>query len=279
MLFRCQHHTFELKNRIVLMGILNVTPDSFSESGLNFNPGKAIESGLKMIEDGADIIDIGGESTRPGAAPVEADEEIRRVLPVIDGLRKHTDIPISIDTVKSEVAQPAVEHGANIINDISGFHRDNQMKHVARERKTGCVVMHMRGTPAMMQNQVCYVDMIGEIKDYFQETLLMLTENGIGLEAICLDPGIGFSKTAEQNLFLIKNLSEFLTLDQPLLLGPSRKSFIGKTLAIDDPQERMWGTAAAVSCGIVNGASVIRAHDVREMRQVCDLTKAIINAS
>lgn len=263
---------------IRLMAILNVTPDSFSDGGLHFDPADAIRAGLQMVGQGADILDIGGESTRPGAPVVSADEEASRVVPVIAGLREVCDIPISIDTTKASVARAAIDAGAGIINDISGFERDPNMISLAAESAADCVVMHMRGTPQTMQQHLDYDDLVGDIRNYFASRIAALRAAGVADSAIILDPGIGFAKSAEQNLVLIQRLAEFADLGFPILLGPSRKSFIGRTLGIDDPNERVWGTAASVAIGIANGATIIRVHDVPEMRQVCDLAKAIIEA-
>ena len=276
MIFRYRNRSINLTDHTLLMGILNVTPDSFSEQGLNFCPQTAVKNALKMVRDGADIIDVGGESTRPGADPVTAQEEIGRILPVVRELRKASGVPLSIDTYKAEVAAVALENGADIINDISGFHREPAMKDVAKKYQAGCVVMHMRGTPKTMQMNVVYDDIVTELVDYFTQTIATLSESGIGKEYICLDPGIGFSKTVDQNLFLIKNLPVFSQLGRPLLVGPSRKSFIGNVLNIENPSERRWGTAASVSCAIYGGAKIIRVHDVKEMRDVCDMTDAIL---
>ncbi len=278
MIFRCRQRYFDLSDRALMMGIINVTPDSFSEKGLNFSSDNAIEAARKMIADGVDIIDIGGESSRPNAAPVSADEESSRIIPVIEGIRRFSDIPLSVDTWKAEVARKALNSGVEIINDITGFHRDMNMVEVARVNQAGCIVMHMRGTPQTMQQLTDYQDLIDEISTYFEESIAMLTMAGIGMDQICLDPGIGFSKTTAQNLLLLKSLALFHYLQRPLLVGPSRKSFIGNTLNIDDPQQRDWGTAAAVAWSIAQGSHIVRAHNVAAMRQVRDLILAIQNA-
>lgn len=277
-IFRFKDHTVDLNKNVLIMGILNITPDSFSEDGLNFNPEVAVKNALKMIREGADIIDIGGESTRPGANPITEQEEIRRVLPVLRELRRQCEIPISIDTYKSEVARIAVRNGADIINDISGFQRDKDMKNVAKEFGAGCIVMHMRGTPKSMQSDLNYHDIIAEIIDFFHQSTTMLLDAGIERDYICLDPGIGFSKNVDQNLYLIRNLPIFIQLGWPLLLGVSRKSFIGKILKIDSPADRIWGTAASLCYAIYQGVKIVRVHDVLEMRQLCDMTSAILEA-
>lgn len=279
MTFSFSGQTLDLRSRVLVMGILNTTPDSFSDGGDHFAPTTAIANGLRMVKEGADILDIGGESTRPGAVPVSLTEELRRVIPVIRGLREKTKAWISIDTVKSEVARAALDAGANIINDISGFHHDPEMVNVAAATDCGCIAMHMRGTPQTMQQFLDYTDLIAEMNTYFSATLRYLQDAGITADRICLDPGIGFSKNVEQNLVLIQRLNEFLVHGRPLLLGPSRKSFIGKVLRIDQPKQRLWGTAAAVASGIIQGARIVRVHDVAPMREVADLAAAIATAT
>ncbi len=278
MLFRTKNQHFELERRVLVMGILNVTPDSFSEEGLNYDAGAAVAAGLAMEAAGAEILDIGGESTRPGAEPVAESEELRRVIPVIEELHQRTDVALSIDTSKAGVARKALAGGAEIVNDISGLHHDPEMAGVVGESGAGCVLMHMRGTPQNMQQFTVYRDLFGEINDYFRDTIELALVAGVKEEQICLDPGIGFSKTAGQCLELINHLDLFAGHGRPLLLGPSRKSFIGKTLGLEDPKQRLWGTAAAVAAAILRGARIIRVHDVAEMRQVCDLALAIAAA-
>jgi dihydropteroate synthase len=230
-----------------------------------------------MIAAGADMIDVGGESTRPGAPAVAAKDEIRRVVPVIQTLAAETSTPISIDTQKAAVADAAIQAGARIINDVSGFQRDPEMKHVARDTGAGCILMHMRGTPATMQQFTDYNDLVSDICDYFHALVDNAVAAGIARETIMLDPGIGFSKTAEQNLELIARLQRFRELGRPLLVGPSRKSFIGRILDLPNPAARAWGTAAAVAVSVYNGADVIRVHDVAEMRQAALVAAALRN--
>lgn len=276
MIWRFGEHQFDLQRQALVMGILNVTPDSFSEAGEHYDPAAAVAAGLAMADAGAHILDVGGESTRPGAAPVDAAEECRRVVPVIRELRAATDRLISIDTTKADVADAALAAGADIVNDISGLTQDPEMITVTRQHGAGCCLMHMRGTPQTMQRHTAYDDLIGDIHGYFRDRLAVLEAAGIPPERVCLDPGIGFAKTAEQNLLLINALDRFLDLDRPILLGPSRKSFIGRVLQLDDPRDREWGTAAALAVGMARGARVLRVHDVAAMRQVTDLTMAIL---
>ena len=278
LLFRFRDREWHLGRETLLMGILNVTPDSFSDGGLYAAPESAVEHGLLMARQGAQMIDVGGESTRPGSAPVEAAEEIERTVPVIRELARSLSIPISIDTWKAQVAEAAVAAGAVIVNDVSGLHRDPGMIEVLKRTGAGCVMMHMRGVPATMQTFTDYDDLIEDIAAYFEETLDAAAAAGVERERFMLDPGIGFAKTAEQNLELIAGLARFRSLGRPLLAGPSRKSFIGALLPGAAPGERVWGTAGAVACCVLHGADVVRVHDVEEMRQVAAVAAAIRNA-
>jgi dihydropteroate synthase len=260
--------------RPLIMGILNVTPDSFSDGNLYSDPQRAIDRALEMVAEGADIIDIGGESTRPGSASVPAEDELKRVIPVIAGLAGRTPCPISVDTWKSPVAQAAMDTGAAIINDISGFTFDPQMAAVAARTGAGVVLMHTRGTPHSMQDDTVYADLIGEVIHSLRRSLALAGESGIEQERIAVDPGIGFAKTAAQNLEILRRLREFTSIGLPLLAGTSRKSFIGKTLNRDTGQ-RTLGTAATVALAVQGGADILRVHDVREMRDVADMAHAI----
>ena len=276
--FKTAHRSIEINNKTLIMAVLNVTPDSFSDGGSYSSVDIAVEKALEMIKLGADIIDIGGESTRPGAEAVSLEEELKRTVPVIKALREKSDVLISIDTTKAAVAQQAIDAGADIINDISAFKIDPAMKDVALKTGAGAMLMHMRGTPQTMQNDLHYDDLIGEIKNYFSDIIGDLEEAGIKKQKLMIDPGIGFSKNVEQNLQLVKHLDQFLDFDVPILLGTSRKSFIGKVLNLSDPAERIWGTAASISIGICKGAAVVRVHDIDEMKQVATLTDAILNS-
>ena len=276
--FKTAHNTIEIKNKTLIMAVLNVTPDSFSDGGSYADVKTAVKNAMQMVEQGADIIDIGGESTRPGAEKVSQETELKRVIPVIKSIRELSIVPISIDTTKSEVARQAIAAGADIINDISAFKMDPEMKNVALETGAGAMLMHMRGTPQTMQANLHYDDLLGEIKDYFKETIEELLSLGISKNALMIDPGIGFSKNAEQNLEIINKLDQFLDFEVPILLGTSRKSFIGKVLGLENPAERIWGTAASIAIGISKGAAVVRVHDIKEMKQVSMLTDAILNA-
>jgi dihydropteroate synthase len=258
------------------MGVLNVTPDSFSDGGRFLDARSAVEHALAMARAGADIIDVGGESTRPNAAPVSAEEELRRVVPVIERLhRQRGAFVISVDTTKAIVAEGALAAGARIVNDISALRFDPRMAGLVRERGAGLVLMHMQGTPQTMQQHPHYVDVVGEVRDFLRERLDAATAAGIAAESIAIDPGIGFGKTVQHNLQLLARLEVLGGLGQPLLVGVSRKSFLGKVLGKERPEERIWGTAAAVAWSVAHGANIVRVHDVDEMRQVVQVIEAI----
>lgn len=262
----------EFGKRTYLMGILNVTPDSFSDGGRFFEQTDAALHAFQMIKDGVDIIDVGGESTRPGAESVSIEEELRRVIPVVRKIRQKSGVPISIDTYKSQVAVEALKAGANIVNDISGLHFDERMSEVVAQSGASIVVMHIKGTPKDMQAGPAYEDVVKEVYDYLSQAVETARKNGI--EQVMIDPGIGFGKTLEHNLALINRLGEFRKIGVPVLIGVSRKSFIGKIL--ETPVEaRLEGTAAAVAASILNGADIVRVHDVREMRRVALVADAI----
>jgi dihydropteroate synthase len=260
--------------RPLIMGILNITPDSFSDGNLYNEPQSAIDRALEMAAEGADIIDVGGESTRPGAAPVSTEDELRRVIPVIAGLAGRTSCPISVDTWKSPVAHAAIDAGASIINDISGLNLDPQMAAVAARTGAGMVLMHTRGTPQTMQHDTEYSDLVGEIIHSLKQSLAMAGKAGIERERIAVDPGIGFAKTAVQNLEILRRLREFTGIGQPLLVGTSRKSFIGTELNRETGQ-RILGTAATVALAVQAGADILRVHDVSEMRDVAHMAHVI----
>ena len=265
------------KRETLVMGIVNVTPDSFSDGGKFFSPEVAISHASKLISQGADIIDIGGESTRPGAEQVSESEELKRVIPVIEKIR--TDNPtilISIDTTKASVAKHAVEAGADIINDVSGLSFDNNMIGIVESFNIPVVIMHMKGNPQNMQLNPEYKDIVNEILDFFKMKITIAIQSGINRSMIILDPGIGFGKTVEHNFELLSRLNEFNVLELPIMIGPSRKSFIGITLDLP-PEDRVEGTAAAVSAGVMNGASIVRVHDVKSMKRVVRIIEKVRN--
>lgn len=271
---RCRKRTLTLGKRTLLMGVLNVTPDSFSDGGLFFDKEKAISHGLRLVEEGADIIDIGGESTKPGSKPLELEEELRRVIPVIKSISAEVDVPISIDTYKSTVAQKAIEAGAEIINDISGLNFDPSLAKVASKEDTPLVLMHIRGTPETMQKNVHYDSLFSEILQYLKDSIQRAESAGLDPRQIIVDPGIGFGKTVEDNLLIIKNLHEFRILGKPILLGTSRKSFIGKILNAE-VGERMEGTLSSITVGVLNGANIIRCHDALQTKRAIAVADAI----
>jgi len=257
------------------MGILNVTPDSFSDGGLHFAKSAAVDRAMMMADEGADMIDIGGESTRPGSEPVPLEEELRRTIPVIEALAGKVKIPLSIDTYKAEVARKALNAGASIVNDISGLRFDPAMVEVASAHKVPVIIMHIRGNPKNMQANPVYEALIPEIMDYFRISVRSAVKLGISEDMIILDPGIGFGKTFEHNLEILNNLQEFTLLRKPLMVGPSRKAFIGKILGGAPAVDRVDGTAAAVAISIIKGANIVRVHDVKEMAKVAKVADAI----
>ena len=260
------------------MGILNVTPDSFSDGGLFSSQGKAIEHGWRMADEGADIIDIGGESTRPGSASVPVSIELKRVIPVIEGLVKKTKIPISIDTKKSRVARLAVDAGVEIINDITALNGDKDMVKTVKETHVAAILMHMRGKPGNMQKgNLDYDNLMGEIVCYLKKSSDKALKAGVKRDCMVIDPGIGFGKTSEDNYKIIRNLSELKALGMPIMIGTSRKSFIGKITG-DKPSDRMEGNAATVAAAIMNGCHIVRVHDVAAMKKVAAVADAIVHS-
>jgi dihydropteroate synthase len=272
---QCGNKKLDLSSRTHIMGILNVTPDSFSDGGEFYQPEQAIERGIQMAEEGADIIDIGAESTRPGAEPISTEEELQRLVPVLEGLLKKVDVPISIDTYKSSVAEMALKAGAHIINDISGLRFDPQMKDIVAKYRVPVVIMHIKGEPRNMQQNPYYDDLIGEIYGYFDESIRIAEGAGIKRENIIVDPGIGFGKRLMNNYEILRRLYEFQGLGCPILIGPSRKSFIGKVLDLP-PDQRLEGTIAAVAIGIQNGAHIVRVHDVKEISRACRIIDLLV---
>ena len=265
------------KRETLVMGIVNVTPDSFSDGGKFFSPEVAISHASKLITQGADIIDIGGESTRPGSEQVPESEELKRVIPVIEKIRIiYPTILISVDTTKASVAKHAVEAGADIINDVSGLSFDNNMIDIVESFNIPVVIMHMKGNPQNMQLNPEYKDIVNEILEFFKMKIKIAIQSGINRSMIILDPGIGFGKTVEHNFELLSRLNEFNVLELPIMIGPSRKSFIGITLDLP-PEDRVEGTAAAVSAGVMNGASIVRVHDVKSMKRVVKIIDKVRN--
>ena len=270
---RCRDRVIPLDHAAV-MGVLNVTPDSFSDGGLWLDPKAAIKHALDMVADGASIVDVGGESTRPGAAPVSEEEELRRVIPVIEELTVESDVAISIDTRKPEVARRAVEAGACIINDTGGETADPGMNAAAAETGAAIVVMHSRGTPETMRSLARYENVVEEVGSFLQRRADELEQAGVRRDAIAVDPGFGFAKTPKQNLVLLNRIDELLGLGYPLVVGTSRKSFLGALLDLPE-SERLEGTAATVAWAVGRGAQIVRVHDVKEMFRIVTVTETI----
>jgi dihydropteroate synthase len=275
----------ELGSKTCIMGILNATPDSFSDGGRFNTFEKAVNQGLKLAKDGAHILDIGGESSRPFAEPVSEQEELDRVIPVIENLSRQIDIPISIDTVKSGVAREAINAGASMINDISAFEKDPEMAKLAAKKNIPVILMHMKGTPETMQVDPDYEDLMLEITNYLEQRADYAIKKGIQKKNIILDPGIGFGKTVEHNLVLINHLKKIVALGFPVLMGPSRKSFIQNILSQKEKKKigadnikTEYGTLAAVSASIMNGAHIVRVHDVEKVKSFTSIIDSIRNA-
>ena len=269
----------QLGIRTLVMGILNVTPDSFADGGRHFELDRAVAAGLQMAADGADIIDIGGESTRPGAEPLPADEELRRVLPVVERLRAETSIPLSIDTYKSVVAREAVARGAALINDVSGLQYEPDLGTVAADTGAAIVLMHTRGRSRDMYDLATYSDPPREVAEELRQAVARAQRAGIARDAIIIDPGLGFAKRAEHSYAVLSGLEQLAALDRPILSGPSRKSFLNAALGERSPDQREWGTAAAVAASILAGAHIVRVHNVPAMVDVARVTDRIREAA
>lgn len=268
---------WDCAKRTRIMGILNVTPDSFYDGGRYRDPHIAVRHGRRLADEGADVIDVGGESTRPGADPVDLEEELRRVIPVIERLKDRIEQPVSIDTRKAEVARRAVRAGAGMVNDVSGLTADPEMVDAVASAGVPVVITHAAGAPADMQRNPGYQDTVGEIVDWLGARIEHAVAQGVRRSRIIIDPGIGFGKRLSDNLLLIRSLASFQDLKRPILIGPSRKSFIGRVLDAGE-DDRMEGTAAAVALGVANGAGIVRVHDVGEMGRVVRMTDAICRA-
>jgi dihydropteroate synthase len=274
---RLPSRTLVLGERTLVMGVLNVTPDSFSDGALYFNPDAAVARALEIERAGADILDVGGESTRPGSQGISVEEELRRILPVLEKIRGRLAIPISVDTSKAEVAEAAASAGAEIINDVTALDGDPRIADVARRRKLPLILMHMRGEPRTMQKKPFARDILRDVTTGLRKALAMAHRAGIAKSQIILDPGTGFGKSYEQNFELIVRLPELARLGYPLLVGTSRKSFIGRALGGVPEAQRIWGTAATVAASIFEGAHIVRVHDIAEMIQVARVTDVILS--
>lgn len=267
-------HSLDLGKRTLVMGVINVTPDSFSDGGLYFQKERAIEHGLRLAQDGADIIDVGGESTRPFSEEVPLQEELDRVVPVVEALSRASQVPVSIDTCKAEVARQALKAGASIINDISALRFDPDIISVAAEAGIPVILMHMQGTPGNMQNNPFYQNLVPEILDFLKLAVDRAVSGGIKNDMIIVDPGIGFGKTVEHNLEIIRELGQFRVLGRPVLLGTSNKTFIGRLLN-KEPHERDTGTMATIAAGVLNGADIVRVHNVKKAVETVRIVDAI----
>lgn len=277
MIWKVRGQSLDLTQRALLMGIVNVTPDSFSDGGSFLDPRAACKQGLKLVEEGADILDIGGESTRPGSHSVPLEEEIQRVIPVIERLRRETKALISIDTNKAPVAQAAMDAGADIINDITGLRGDENMPRVVSQSGAGVIIMHMKGTPRTMQDAPAYQDIMSEIGDFFRQSVALALSFGIDPMSIALDPGIGFGKTPEHNRQLLAGIGSFAKTGHPILIGASRKSFLGWLAGSTAMEDRFWPGVATTSLCRERGARIFRVHDVKPHHDALRMTEAILN--
>jgi len=269
------NHTFIFPRKTLIMGIVNVTPDSFSDGGLFFNTNRAVDHALKLVDEGADILDIGGESTRPGAASISVKEELNRVIPVIDKLSKQSEAIISVDTHKPVVAEEAINAGASIINDIGANNNNSKMWNVISSTKAGYICMHMQGSPESMQKNPFYEDVISDVCNFFQERLNSFEEHGISAEQIAFDPGIGFGKSLKHNIELMSQLNKFNVFQRPVLIGASRKSFIEKLLGTP-VEKRLPASLTCATWAIMQGSQIIRAHEVAETVQAVRMAEALI---
>lgn len=275
--WKVRDYALDLSSRTLVMGVLNVTPDSFSDGGLWLDPNAAVERGLAMASTGATLLDVGGESSRPGAEPVSTEEELRRVVPVIEALSSRCGALISIDTSKPEVAIEAVRRGASIINDITGL-QNPEMIEVLRQTGAGAIAMHMKGTPTTMQNAPSYENVVQEVRTFLEQSILRCEAVGIGRESLAVDPGIGFGKALEHNLNLLRELKSLRSLGRPLVLGVSRKSFLSSIAGCTSVEERLWPTVALSSYAMSHGVSVVRVHDVAPNVEALRATEAILEA-
>ena len=278
MLLHLKNRDIDLEKKVVVMGILNLTPDSFYDGGRYTRETQALRGVEQMIEEGADIIDVGGESVRPGAEPISLDEELSRVIPVIEKVRRLFPITISIDTYKAEVARQAIEEGADMVNDISGLQFDPDLRKIVARYGVPVILMHIKGTPKNMQDNPRYHSLMKEIISYLRKSIKLAEEAGVDPARIIVDPGIGFGKTTAHNLEILRRLEELKVLGKPILVGLSRKSFIGNVLGLPQ-EERLEGGLAATSIAILGGARIVRTHDVKPSRRAVDMVQAILGGS
>jgi dihydropteroate synthase len=273
---RARHHTLDLAERVHIMGILNVTSDSFSDGGHYLRPSTALDHAMEMIREGADIIDVGGQSSRPGSHPISEDEELRRVVPVVERIHEEWDGPISVDTYRARVAEEALKAGASVVNDITALTAEPSAAEVAARFDAACVLMHMQGTPQTMQQSPCYGDLMGEIALFLRSAIQRALDAGIGEDQIVVDPGLGFGKTTEHNLAILRHLPELQVLDCPILVGASRKSFIGKVLDVP-VDDRLEGTLATAAYAVAQGARILRVHEVKPVLRTARMVEACLS--
>jgi len=276
--WRCRQHELRFGDRTLLMGIVNVTPDSFSDGGSFLDTTSAVEQGVRLVAQGADVLDVGGESTRPGSDEVPIDEELARVVPVIEQLVKQVDVPVGVDTRKPEVAKAALDAGASIVNDVTAG-ADPEMFGLVRDAGAGMVLMHMRGEPKTMQRDPHYDDVVREVRDFLAGRIGAAVAAGVPRAQLCVDPGIGFGKNLQHNLEILRAIGSFHELRVPVLVGASRKRFIGQLTGVEDPADRIEGTAGAVAWCAAQGVDLVRVHDVREMQRVVDVVDAIVRGA
>ena len=275
--FRCRNHLLDVREKTWIVGVLNITPDSFSDGGRFLDPGAATDQALRMVEEGADILELGAESTRPGAVPVSVDEELRRILLVLRDLRPKLTIPVAVDTYKPEVARVVLEEGADIINDVYGVRGEGRLAAVVAEKRAGLVIMHMKGTPQDMQIEPHYNDAVGEVLAFLADRVAFAERMGVDPESIIVDPGLGFGKRPQDNLVLLRHLAELDRLGKPIMVGPSRKSLVGNVLNLP-VEQRQYGTAACVAAAVLQGAAFVRVHDVRPCAHLVRMLDAIKRA-
>src|SRR5574337_1358444 len=275
--FRCRDHLLDVQEKTWIVGVLNITPDSFSDGGRFLDPGAATDQAMQMVEEGADILEIGAESTRPGAIPVSVDEELRRILPVLRDLRPKLTIPVAVDTYKPEVARVVLEEGADIINDVYGVRGEGRLAAVVAEKRAGLVIMHMKGTPQDMQIEPCYADVVSEVSAFLADRVAFAERMGVDPQSIIVDPGLGVGKRSRDNLALLRHLGEFHRLGKPIMVGPSRKSLVGDVLNLP-VEQRQHGTAACVAAAVLHGAAFVRVHDVQPCAHLVRMLDAIRRA-
>lgn len=275
--FRCRDYLLDIRKKTWIVGVLNITPDSFSDGGRFLDSGAAIDQAMRMVEEGADIVELGGESTRPGADAVPVDEELRRILPVLRELRPKLAIPVAVDTYKPEVARVALDEGADIINDVYGIRGEGRLASVVAEKRAGLVIMHMKGTPQDMQIEPRYNDVVGEVSAFLTDRVAFAEQKGVDPQSIIVDPGLGFGKRSQDNLALLRHLAALHRLGKPIMVGPSRKSLVGEVLKLP-VEQRQHGTAACIAAAVLHGAAFVRVHEVRPCAQLVRMLDAIRGA-